>query len=414
MGAPCPVRNTKLMLNTIILLIPVMLFITALEWCLSARKGKDVYSPGNFAMNLAIGAMDQVASLVYFTALYFALSFVYENARLFSLSDSWYNWLLAYIAVDFLSYWYHRFSHRVNILWAGHVTHHSAEHYNFSNGFRTSFLQGLNRILFWSLLPVFGFSPVMLVIILKVSGLYDFLLHNQHVPKLGFLEKIFVTPSQHRVHHGRNDQYIDKNYGSTFVIWDKIFGTFCEETEEVEYGIKGPYLDNNPFNAIGYYYVYLWRAMKMSPGIFRKIGLLFLPPEKTPKPDYETQIHPREAALLVPSALRQYGWALIVLAVAGLLLMLLFKNFLPDWEIVIYSAIGISSIATGAMIVNGNYNDSFASGETFRHLLCLLLAAFAFGMKPQIYVLTVALYPLLALFYFMALQRKYDLLNSES
>jgi sterol desaturase/sphingolipid hydroxylase (fatty acid hydroxylase superfamily) len=127
----------------------------------------------------------------------------------------------------------------VNILWAGHMTHHSSEHYNFSNSFRTSLFQGVNRILFWSILPVFGFSPVMLVVLLKISQLYDFLLHTEAVPKLGILEKILVTPSQHRVHHGRNDLYINRNYGSTFVVWDKLFGPSRKKQKKWNTGSKG-------------------------------------------------------------------------------------------------------------------------------------------------------------------------------
>src|SRR4051812_13732144 len=214
------------MLNTIILLMPVFLFVAFIEGYISYRKRDDKYTVGNTTMNLAIGAIDQTCSLFYFTLLYLVLKYVYTHFRIFEMRNNWQQWVWAYIAIDFLSYWYHRFSHRINILWAGHVTHHSSEHFNFTNGFRTSLFQGINRIIFWSCLPLFGFSPLVLVVTLKVSGIYDFLLHSAYIPKLGFLEKILITPSLHRVHHGKNDIYIDKNYGSTFLIWDQIFGTY--------------------------------------------------------------------------------------------------------------------------------------------------------------------------------------------
>jgi alkylglycerol monooxygenase len=380
------------MLNSIVLIIPLLLLIVGIEWYISYKKDHHNYTSGNFAMNVAIGAMDQLASLVYFTALYFALDFVYTHFRLFTLDVHWYHWVTAYVVIDFLSYWYHRFSHRVNILWAGHVTHHSSEHFNFSNGFRTSFFQGVNRILFWSVLPLFGFTPVMLVIILKVSGLYDFLLHTKYIPKLGVLEEILVTPSQHRVHHGRNDSYIDKNYGSTFVIWDKLFGTFQEETEEVEYGIKGPYVDNNPFMAVGYYYYYLWHAMKTKANVVEKIRLLFLPPDRTPQPDFARLKAIRKSSPGVPYALRQYAWFQVACTVPGMIMLLLYKDILPLWQFVVYACAATGCIGMGAMILNGNIRAQFAAIESLRLGFTLLLAFAVFAVTLKLYAGVIALF----------------------
>jgi alkylglycerol monooxygenase len=394
------------MINTIVLIIPVLLFVVFIEWYISYKTNKSIYTRGNFAMNLAIGAMDQVCSLIYFTALFLTLQFVYSHFRFVTLEDHWYHWVLAYVLIDFLSYWYHRISHRVNIFWAGHVTHHSSEHFNFSNGFRTSFFQGINRIIFWSCLPLFGFSPLMLVIILKVSGLYDFLLHTQYIPKLGFLEKILVTPSQHRVHHGRNDIYIDKNYGSTFVIWDKMFGTFREETETVEYGIKGGYVDNNPFMAVGYYYHYLWHAMKTKKKFFEKIALLFLPPDRTPKPgvDYEMRKNKRKGN--APFRLAHYAYFQLACAVPGLIVMLVYKDFLPVWEIALYAGIGITSISSAAMILNGNIHNRFYHFELFRLAILFVCILTITALKMKFYMLPVAFFLLISLFISVTLQKR--------
>ncbi len=392
------------MLNTIVLIIPVLLLAVFIEWFISYKKGNKRYSSGNFAMNLAIGAMDQVCSLIYFTALYFVLEFVYSHFRFVSLEEHWYHWITAYVLIDFLSYWYHRISHRVNIFWAGHVTHHSSEHFNFSNGFRTSFFQGINRIIFWSCLPLFGFTPLMLVIILKVSGLYDFLLHTQYIPKLGFLEKILVTPSQHRVHHGRNDIYIDKNYGSTFVIWDKLFGTYQEETETVEYGIKANYVDDNPFMAVGYYYQYLWRAMKMQKGFFNKIGLLFLPPDKTPTPI--NKIQSRKKAESIPFRLEHYAYFQLACAVPGLIAMLLYKDFLPVWEIALYSVIGVTSISSAAMILNTNISNRFYAFESARIGILFVFVLLVALLKMKFYILPLAFFLLISLFVLTTLQKR--------
>ena len=386
------------MINGMILVIPVLLLVVGIEWLVSYKHNRRIYTGKNFAMNLAIGAIDQVASLFYFAALYFTLEFVCDHFRWITLTDEWYVWVLAYVVIDFLSYWYHRFSHRVNVLWAGHVTHHSSEHFNFSNGFRTSFFQGINRILFWSILPVFGFSPVMLVIILKVSGLYDFLLHTQYVPKLGVLEKILVTPSHHRVHHGRNEIYIDKNYSSTFIIWDKLFGTFQEETEPVEYGIKGNYLDEKPSGAIGYYYMLMWRTMKMQCGIQQKIRILFLSPDRTPAClGDESNTCPQ-----VPTyRARAYAWFLLACNVPGMIMLLLYKDFLPASHFLLFLLVGITGIGTGAMILNGSVRSHFSLQETMRLGIALAVTAGIAHGQWKAYLVAVFVFLLLSAVLFL-------------
>jgi alkylglycerol monooxygenase len=385
------------MLNTIALLIPVFLVLVLVEWYISDKRGDERYSTGNTTMNLAIGAIDQVFSLFYFAGLYFVMAYVYRHFRLITIQNSWYEWILAYIAVDFLSYWYHRFSHRVNILWAAHVTHHSSERFNFSNGFRTSFFQGVNRIIFWSILPVFGFSPLVLMITLEISGVYDFLLHTTYVPKLGFLEKILITPSLHRVHHGKNDIYIDKNYGSTFVIWDKIFGTYQEETETVQYGIKSPYVDNNPFRAIGHYYSYLWTAVITTPRWPDKVRVLFMPPEWKPPATVTAKVHSSAMHIYIPSYLRQYAWFQVAYCVVGLITMLVCKNYLSNWEIILYSIIGVTGIANSAMIFNENVGENFSRWEVGRLAFASLFVLTTLVMHAKIYLLIILFFLMISL-----------------
>jgi alkylglycerol monooxygenase len=268
------------MINTIALLIPLFLIVVSIEGYVSHKSKNNRYKSSNTTINLTIGAIDQISSLFYFVLLYFVMDYAYVHFRMISIDSFWYQWVFGYITIDFLSYWFHRWSHKVNILWAGHITHHSSDLFNLSNGFRTSFFQALNRILFWSILPIFGFSPVILIILLKVSGIFDFIQHTQYIPRLGFLEKILVTPSLHRVHHGKNDIYIDKNYGSTFIIWDKLFGTYQAETEKVVFGIKGNYVDKNPLSAIGHYSIFIcgMKSIQRLCGGIKLEFYLWLPP----------------------------------------------------------------------------------------------------------------------------------------
>jgi hypothetical protein len=221
------------------------------------------------------------------------------------------------------------------------------------------------------LLPVFGFDPLLLLISLKVSGLWDFLVHTTYVPKLGWLEKILVTPSHHRVHHGKNDLYIDKNYGSILIIWDKIFGTFQEETESVEYGVKANYTDNNPVNAITYHYHYLWNGIKKTNGIINKIKLLIMPPEW--KPQQQDDFSP--GVIWPANASHTYqriyaAWQLLC-CVPGFIAILFYKDVLSSAALWYCMVLCITSITQTALICKDNTYRYFDSLETIRLLLLL-------------------------------------------
>lgn len=387
------------MINPSAFLLAVFLFIGLIEWYLRT-KTKDKAYTGSLVMNLTIGAMDQIGSLINFTILYFVLTYTYTNFRLLEIKDAWYQWVLAYIAIDLLGYWYHRFSHRVNILWAGHVTHHSSDRFNFSNGFRTSPFQGINRIIFWPILPMLGFSPAVLVITLKVSGLWDFIVHNEYVPKLRVVEYIFITPSLHRVHHGKNDIYIDKNYGSTFSVWDRLFGTYQEETEKVTYGINSDYTDNNPFWAIGHYYHYLWKMMTSTVQWFDKIKLWFMPPEWKPSNIKETEIASPEKKTPVTIRLKYYAVFQIVVCTTGILLLLVYKDFFPNWAFYTCAIIGIINMSKAAMIINENITNHFEKNEFIFisiEVMLVLIAVFLYSNTSLSYLLIYLLISLLAI-----------------
>jgi sterol desaturase/sphingolipid hydroxylase (fatty acid hydroxylase superfamily) len=274
--------KTKNMPNYIALLIPVFLLLIALEWWFSVKRNDQMYEGSNTVMNMAIGAIDQFGALLYLFGLFVCLKFSQTHFQVYALPKDWRQWVLAFLFVDLVGYWYHRCSHRINFLWAGHVTHHSSTYFNLSNGFRTSPFQGLFRIPFWMVLPVLGFDPLVLVITFKVVGLHDFFVHTSYIPKLGWLEYVIVTPSHHRVHHGKNDIYIDKNYGSALIIWDRMFGTYQEETEPVEYGLVSDYEDKNPVHAIFYHFKYLFSSILQIRGWGDKMRMLFMPPGWVP------------------------------------------------------------------------------------------------------------------------------------
>ena len=380
------------MLNTIALLIPVFLLITAVELFISYRQGKRYFSERSIGMNISLGAIFQFWSLLEFMLFFGAMELFYRQFRLFDWSVNWLHWLLAYVAIDFISYWYHRFSHEWNILWAGHVTHHSSEHFNFTNGFRVSPFQGLNRIPFWLILPVLGFSPFVLVVCFKISGVYDFWLHTQTVPKLRWMEWLMVTPSVHRVHHGKNELYLDKNYGSNFVIWDKMFGTYQPETIPVDYGIKDPdYRDDHPVKAIFHHYAYLWQVCKSIPGWGRRLQFLFLPPDRKPEAWDPVLPAPAIQQEITGPGYRYYAYWLLAVGITGVVATMVVQELLPWPVMALFAVLLVSDMVTAALIMSRNLRAGFRYRQWLR---MAALSICAIGLWWQYELLWLWLLPL--------------------
>ena len=174
-------------------------------------------------------------------------------------------WVFAFVAYDFFYYWFHRISHERQIFWASHVAHHQSEEYNLSTALRQTGTGFLITWVFYIPLFVIGVPSYVFVSVASINLIYQFWVHTKHIGKLGFYELIFVTPSNHRVHHAINDEYVDKNYGGVFIIWDRLFGTFQEELEDEEcvYGIRGPIKTFNPVWANLHIYFKILQDMKM-------------------------------------------------------------------------------------------------------------------------------------------------------
>lgn len=228
--------------------VPTMIFGEALiRQITDARSQKDRFPWKDLAVNFSIGLIDRAVTKLFWTGIMFAaMQAVATHAQLVSIDMShWWAWPLAILLSDFAYYWYHRAGHEVRLFWAVHNVHHSSTFYNFSTSVRLSWMEGLLRWPFWVILPLAGFSAEVTMVAYLVVRLYQVLLHTEYVGKLGFLEYILCTPSHHRVHHGRNEQYLDKNYGGVTIIWDRLFGTFAEEQEKVDYGLVKQLDSNN-------------------------------------------------------------------------------------------------------------------------------------------------------------------------
>jgi sterol desaturase/sphingolipid hydroxylase (fatty acid hydroxylase superfamily) len=210
-------------------------------------QGRPRYRFADAIADLGCGIGQRVTLLFYQGALVAAYIAVYKHARLLDLGR-WplLAWLVALLGVDLIYYWWHRASHRINVLWAGHVVHHQSEDYNLAVALRQSALSPITHMPFKLPLALIGIPPVVFVAAEAINTLYQFWIHTETVRGLGPLDAVLNTPTHHRVHHGANPRYLDKNYGGIFIIWDRLFGTFEPESEPVVYGITKPLRSFNP------------------------------------------------------------------------------------------------------------------------------------------------------------------------
>lgn len=191
--------------------------------------------------------------------------------------------VVAIIAADFIYYWEHRACHRVRFLWAAHSVHHSSSVFNTATAFRFSLFDPVISAFFHLPLVLMGMNPIYLLLGELVVQAYQFWIHNEIIGKLGPLEKIFNTPSHHRVHHGSDDKYIDKNYGGILIIWDKLFGSFKAEEETPTYGITTPINTINPIKVQFFEFSGLGRDVVHARGSKQRLGYLLRPPGWQPK-----------------------------------------------------------------------------------------------------------------------------------
>tara|TARA_B100002052_G_scaffold94948_1_gene87589 strand:+ start:591 stop:1427 length:837 start_codon:yes stop_codon:yes gene_type:complete len=211
-----------------------------------------------------------------------ALHFYLYQFRLFDLASMiplWAMWALTFILIDLVFYIYHRISHRSRFLWAIHMSHHSSEEMNFAVSFRQAWLGPVSKIPFFILLPLIGLDPTIIAVAGVISTLWGIFGHTQVIGKLGPIEWIFNTPSHHRVHHGANEQYIDKNYGNLLIIWDRMFGTFEPEKANVRYGLVKNVNTFNPIKITLMEWSSIFKDMSKAPNLKESFNIFFGPPK---------------------------------------------------------------------------------------------------------------------------------------
>lgn len=228
--------------------------------------------------NLSCGITSQLSGLFLKIFAIGAYQFLFEHFAFFTLERTWFYWLMLFLLADMAYYWAHRMSHEINLFWGGHVVHHQSEEYNLSVALRQSSLQVVWTFAFSLPLAFIGFNTFDFALMSAFITLYQFWIHTETINKMGWFEYIFNTPSHHRVHHGRDPKYIDKNHAGTLIIWDKLFGTFQEEEERPTYGITKPLNSWNPIWANISHYIEMSKDIKQIPKWSDRIKYLFKKP----------------------------------------------------------------------------------------------------------------------------------------
>lgn len=264
------------------IVIATVLFFIGAEFLYARTKGMRLFRFENTVSNLLMGVFDRVAGLFMIPLIWYYYNLLYDSWHLFEIPNTKLWFAFAVLLSDFIWYFYHKSGHRINLFWGAHIIHHQSEDYNYTVALNLTPFQVMIRVLFWSFMPLLGFKPEVVLGTHVFIGLYQFLLHTTVIPKLGFIEKILVTPSHHRVHHGSNPEYIDKNYGGVLIIWDRMFGTFQEEKAEVSYGITQDINSRDLVTLVFHYYQNLIFIMRQIPSWREKIILLFKGPDWKP------------------------------------------------------------------------------------------------------------------------------------
>jgi alkylglycerol monooxygenase len=340
--------------QVIVLAAPVFLVLIALEAAWGWRTGRNTYQLPDAMSSIVLGMLSQVSGLFVKLLAIGLYVLAYEHLALWQLSTSdWWVWMAALIGYDFLYYWHHRAGHRIAVFWAAHVVHHQSEAYNLSTALRQTSSGAVLGWVFYLPLALLGVPPLVFGIVALIDLLYQFWVHTQHVGKLGWFDRWFCAPSNHRVHHAVNERYLDRNYGGILILWDRCFGTYAEERddERIVYGTRAPLRSLNPLWANLEVYAALWQDSWHTRRWADKLKVWFKPPgwrpqdvrSARPKPAFDLgawqayEPRPGRTALALAAVL---FWALLALTAA----LLWWQHQMPLWQ----TALGALLLWAGA------------------------------------------------------------------
>ncbi len=316
-------------------LTPIALVFVLLEVLGNYVYRREYISFPEAMANFGTALANQTVNVLVAVGVYYIYGILWENYRLFTIELNWFTFILLLLGVDLIFYWVHRWGHSLNIMWAAHSPHHSAEEMNFMVALRASVTQRLCSFLFFWPLALIGFTPFDIYMMAGLHLFIAFLHHTEFIGKLGWFEKYFTTPSHHRVHHGVNFKYLDKNFGEFLIIWDKMFGTFEEETDKVVYGIYDHPQSWNPVRINFHFYIVLWKYAMATPRFWDKARVWFMPagwrPPGVPQKEM-VEITSENQLRFRPPMFEHARAYLIVQAAVGVFLMLGIISNLLQWS----------------------------------------------------------------------------------
>ena len=268
--------------NIILYAIPFFILAMLLELYVTAKQNINTYEAKDSFSSIAMGLGNVFLGFLSKALVLLVFVWIYDNFRIFTIPVAWWSFILLFFADDFSYYWFHRISHECRLFWASHVVHHSSQHYNLSTALRQTWSGGFYTFIFWVWLPLLGFHPGMILFQMSVSLLYQFWIHTETIDKMPkWFEAAMNTPSHHRVHHGSNPIYLDRNHAGILIIWDKIFNTFQPELveEKVNYGLTKNIHTFNPIKIAFLEWLYMFKdAFGGKKSIKNRLLYLIKPP----------------------------------------------------------------------------------------------------------------------------------------
>lgn len=287
---------TDIAVNISTVAVVIYLALALFEIALDFKQKSGHYRLKDSLCSLTMGGF-YLGTKILMKGTTFFIFFLAQDYALFDFGQSWWMFPLVFVVVDLSFYWLHRFIHEVRVGWAAHINHHSSQEYNLAGtAFRQSFAEPLMEPFFYAPVVLLGFDPLMALAAIELNLIYMYWLHTRKIGKLHpWFEYCFSTPSHHRVHHGCNVQYLDRNYGGTFIVFDRLFGSFEEEKEEVIFGLPEQLHTYNPIKATFHGWIDLGRDVLQTPGLFNKLALFIRPPGWAPNGNGQTTKQKQQA-----------------------------------------------------------------------------------------------------------------------
>ncbi len=299
--------------------VPLAVLFIGIEIYISVKHNENLYDFKDSSASAAIGLGAVLLQILTKAGTLAVFYFFYEIGepirRLLGYENLGWSigaWVAALILDDFCFYWHHRFSHRIRVLWAAHIVHHSSEYFNLGTSFRNGWVIFFYKPVFWLWMPFIGFHPVMVLTAMAINTSYQFWLHTQKISSLGWIEKIFNTPHLHQIHHSQNTEYIDKNFGGILMIWDRLFGTYHPGIKggRLQFGVTTPPGSFHPIKIVTHEYESIWKDLRQTKDWSTRFKILFQPPGWSPRPPEQTAkpgsagVQMKEKAPAAPSALK--------------------------------------------------------------------------------------------------------------